>query len=126
MVIRRIENEQGWTLSKTAERSTSGRSHAPLLLTLQKSCVVSGLYFKNTIAASARMVMANMVMTLFIYALGRNSRAYSKLKHGTFRVGERNSPIDCPHSSWPMSVWIIHDFYTHRCARLNNLICRRN
>src|SRR3989344_244463 len=83
IVMRRIENEHGWTLSRTAERRTRGRSHVPLLLTLQKSCAVSGLYFKKTIAENEIVTIASKVRILFIRRLWSNYYPYIKSKHST-------------------------------------------
>ena len=51
MVIRRIENEHGCTLSKMAAMRTRGRSQVPSLLKLQIIDEVAGLFLRIAMPA---------------------------------------------------------------------------
>ena len=70
MVIRRIENEQGWTLSRSDDTRTSGKSNEPLSLKSQMSEAVTGLYLSITIPTMTVRIMDRTIITLFIYAMG--------------------------------------------------------
>ena len=50
MVMRRIENEHGCTLSNSEDISTNGNNHAPPLLIFQMREDVAGLNFNAMIA----------------------------------------------------------------------------
>ncbi len=66
MVMRRMENEQGCTLSRSAEIRTSGRSQAPLLLKFQINEAVPELCLKRTIPTIATAMIINIVVILLI------------------------------------------------------------
>ena len=66
IVMRRIENEHGWTLSRSAETKTRGRSHAPLLLKFHMNEDVSGVCYRMTMPMMATAMTINVVIVFFI------------------------------------------------------------
>src|SRR3989344_9383934 len=66
MVIRRIENEHGCTLSRRADMTTSGRSHVPPLLISQIIDEVTELFFKITNPTIATRTILIVIIIFFI------------------------------------------------------------
>src|SRR3989338_9845377 len=92
IVISRIENEQGCTLSRSDETRTSGRSHAPPALALQISDDVAGLHFKtSTTAMNSAMALPTIRIRRM---LRRHVRPYLEFKRAAVFFSKRDQSVD--------------------------------
>src|SRR3989344_1134047 len=66
MVIRRIENEQGCTLSSNAEMRTIGKRRVPSPLKFQTKVLTPGRYLRSKIPPIARLITEIETINLFI------------------------------------------------------------
>jgi hypothetical protein len=66
MVMSKIENEHGWTLSNSAENATKGKSHMPPPLMLQRKAENPELYLSVTTIIIASKITLILIMSFFI------------------------------------------------------------
>src|SRR3989338_8183921 len=120
IVIRRIDNEHGCTLSRSAEIETSGNIHVPPLLTLHSTSERPGLYFSTTIAASATATMPSVIRSRFIL------RGYVgfdlKLHRGTTWLREEDEAAAPAAPRRSMCIGVVHDGYLSRFASLDDFV----
>ena len=109
MVIRRIENEQGCTLSRRAEIKTSGRSQVPSLLILQIIDEVTELFLRMTMPTIAIRTILIIIIIFFIVLW---SYIHLKLKFNyiTVLVFKKNSAFNKADSSRTVGIGIIYNF----------------
>src|SRR3989344_1438997 len=125
MVIRRIENEQGCTLSRSAEKPTSGKSHTPSSLILQRKVENPELYFSATMKMMAQSATAPLII-IFLIVLGLYDSFYFKREFLTVAICKCHKSIYGTKASRSMSVRIIDHFNHTTLTDLNDFIGRRN
>ena len=64
MVMSKIEKEQGCTLSKIAETTTSGKSQEPSLLISQRKDEVAGIFLRITII-TIKVISTPIIVIIF-------------------------------------------------------------
>src|SRR3989338_6328945 len=119
--MRRIENEQGCTLSSSAETNTSGRSQVPSLLRLQIMDEVTELFLRITSPTKTAKTML-IVIVIFFMALWGYVYFELKFNYITVLVFKENRTLYQTDSGRAMSVWVIHNFYIKRSAGVDNSI----
>src|SRR3989338_993011 len=124
IVISRIENEQGCTLSRSDETRTSGRSHAPPALALQISDEVAGLHFRMSTPRMKAAIAPPIMRILRI--LGRHVRPYLEFKRAAVFFSKRDQSVDPADASRPMRVRFKDDADRAALACLDELICWRH
>src|SRR3989338_5303072 len=125
IVMRRMENEQGCTLSSRAETPTKGKSHFPPSDTLQMMLDVPGAYLRMTIPASASSTMPPQMSNLRI-RLWRHIRLYLKLKLTAFVVDEIDEAVDRPAACGPVRIRVVDNSDRELPASRNDFICPRH
>src|SRR3989338_216766 len=124
IVMRRIENEQGCTLSRSDDMSTRGRSHAPPPLALQMSVDVAGLNLRIMIPRMNAPTTPAMMRSRFM--LGGYERLYLEFKRAAHGVGQSYEPVYLPDAGGAMRIGVIHNADNTALAGLDELICRWN
>src|SRR3989344_4754100 len=117
MVIRRIENEHGCTLSSSDEMSTSGSSHAPPWLALQIKVEVAGLNFRMSIPRINAPTAPLIIRIRFI--LRGNDRLNFKPQFVAGRVGKYREAVDPPDPGGAVRVRVVDNADTAALARLD-------
>ena len=121
IVIRRIENEHGCTLSRIAAISTSGKSQAPPLLKFQMIDEVAELFFRITIPTIIKDIIP-IVIIIFFIQLWSDYGFNFKFKFVAILVFKINKSINHTDSGWAMRIWVIDDFNISRFSRFDSFI----
>src|SRR3989338_5980492 len=124
MVIRRIENEHGCTLSSSDEMSTSGSSHAPPPLALQIRVEVAGLNFKMRIPRMNAPTAPVMIRRRFM--LRGDDRLNFKLERVAAPVGKHDEAVNCSDAGGAVRVGVVDDADGPALAGLAALVHRRH
>src|SRR3989338_1713815 len=123
MVIRRIENEHGCTLSSSDEMSTSGSSHAPPWLALQIKVEVAGLNFRMSIPRINAPTAQLIIRMRFI--LRGDDRLNFKLERVVALVGKYGEAVDPPDSRGAVRVRVVDNADDAAFARFDYFVGRR-
>src|SRR3989344_393811 len=124
IVMRRIENEHGCTLSKSDEMSTSGKSQTPPPLTFQMSDDVAGLNFRTMTPRMNAPITPAMIRILRI--LWRYERLYLKLKRSAGGIGEHYESVNLPDAGRAVRIRVVNNADDAALAGLNCFIRGRN
>src|SRR3989338_9886893 len=123
MVIMRIENEHGCTLSSSDEMSTSGSSHAPPWLALQIKVEVAGLNFRMSIPRINAPTAPLIIRIRFI--LRGNDRLNLKLKRIAALIGKYGEAVDPPDSRGAVRVRVVDNADGATLTCFNQFVGRR-
>src|SRR3989344_3494967 len=124
MVIRRIENEHGCTLSSSEEAKTSGKSHAPPPLAPHIKVAVAGLNLRMRIPIMNAPTAVAMIRMRFI--LRGDDRLNFKLECVAALVGKYGEAVDPPNSGGAVRVGVVDNADGAAFARLDQFISRRH
>src|SRR3989344_6259773 len=124
IVMRRIENEHGCTLSRSDEASTKGSSHAPPLLALQMRAEVAGVNLRISIPRMKVATTPTIIRMRFI--LRSHIRLYLVHKRAPRSVVERYKPVYPPDTGRPVRIRVIDDADNAAFARGNSLVGGRD
>src|SRR3989344_6237407 len=124
IVMRRIENEHGCTLSRSDEMSTSGKSQTPPPLALQMSPDVARLNLRTMTPRMNAPITPAMIRIRFMS--GCYERLYLKLKRSAGGIGEHYESVNLPDAGRAVRIPVVNNADDAALAGFNGFICGRD